>query len=142
MANDDLKSQKVGGYVAFRLGWRWALRIAGISLGEVSFLDHLCIYVDKGLGTVLIFIIFLLPDTLFQRSNKDLTLSDRLDLEKDSRPREPHSPLPMTLSTFIRCLHLVNQERMPSDGVRFPRNFINPFRLFKYPSVTIPIIYS
>jgi MFS family permease len=37
--NNCLKSKKVGGYVTFRLGWRWALRIAGISLGEAIFLS-------------------------------------------------------------------------------------------------------
>ncbi|KAF9443415.1 MFS general substrate transporter [Macrolepiota fuliginosa MF-IS2] len=115
----------IGGDVAFRLGWRWTLWIGAILT-----------------GTMLVIMIFLLPDTLFRRPGQDLTLGAFLEHDMSTKhTRKPHQPPPMQLSTYLRCLRLVDQERRPSNGVRVLSILTQPFKMFRYPSVIIPVVY-
>ncbi|KAF5355110.1 hypothetical protein D9756_005552 [Leucocoprinus leucothites] len=114
-------SPVIGGYISFRLGWRWTLRFGAILQGfMVSVL------------------IVLLPDTLFQRPDTNVTLDVRHDLMiSDTKPYQPPR---MALSTYLRCLRLVDPERMPKQGVRFSDIFLRPLRLLRYPSILLPAL--
>jgi len=97
------------------------------------------------LGCALFVLIFFLPDTLFQRPDRTLTLNDPRNKDLvdsvESIPRETFVAPPMSLSTYLRCLCLLDSERMPTDcKLRLGEVLGRPFRLLVRPSVFLPAV--
>ncbi|KAF5350004.1 hypothetical protein D9756_009057 [Leucocoprinus leucothites] len=104
-------SSIIGGYISFRLGWRWTLRFGAILQGKCHPVLFLKALVDA-------------------KSALNLRFNDA----------KPYQPPRMTLPTYLRCLRLMDPERMPKQGVRFTDIFLRPLRLLRYPSILLPAL--